>query len=129
MTSRECDILKHILAYCREVDDTVSRFGDSLALLHDDLDYRKSIAMSVLQIGELSTHLSEEFRDEYKDIPWRDIRGMRNIVAHHYGKIDENVLSEIIHKDIPELESFIETILHDGDLIEDNSEQEPTMTP
>ena len=111
MTGSECDILKHMLSYCREIDSTVIRFGDSLELLRADLDYRKSIAMSVLQIGELSTHLSEEFRSEHPDVPWKDIRGMRNVVAHHYGKMDETVLFEIVHQDIPELESFLKSLL------------------
>ncbi len=43
MTSRECEILKHILSYCREISETVARFGDSLALLQADLDYRNGL--------------------------------------------------------------------------------------
>lgn len=111
MTSRECEIPQHIRLCCQEINETVARFGDSLELLQADLDYRKSIAMSVLQIGELSTHLSDEFRLEYPSIPWKDIRGMRNVVAHHYGKMDETLLFEIVHQDIPELELFLEKLL------------------
>jgi uncharacterized protein with HEPN domain len=127
MTSRECEILKHILSYCREISETVARFGDSLELLQADLDYRKSVAMSVLQIGELSTHLSEEFRSEHPGVPWRDIRGMRNVVAHHYGKMDETLLFEIVHQDVPELESFLEKLLAQPNLFD--SEQEPSDRP
>lgn len=127
MTSREYEILKHILAYCREIKETVARFGDSFELLQGDLDYKKSIAMSVLQIGELSTHLSEELRSEYPDVPWKDIRGMRNIVAHHYGKMDETILFEIAHQDIPELESFLENLLAQPDLA--CSEHKPDSYP
>ena len=36
---------------------------------------------------------------------------MRNVVAHHYGKMDETVLFEIVHQDIPELESFLKSLL------------------
>lgn len=111
MTSRECEIPQHIRLYCQEINETVARFGDSLELLQANLDYRKSIAMSVLQIGEQSTHLSDEFRLEYPSIPWKDIRGMRNVVAHHYGKMDETLLFEIVHQDIPELELFLEKLL------------------
>ena len=130
MTSREYEILKHILAYCREIKETVARFGDSFELLQGDLDYKKSIAMSVLQIGELSTHLSEELRSEYPDVPWKDIRGMRNIVAHHYGKMDETILFEIAHQDIPELGSFLENLLVCPDLDdpEQGTDNSPAMT-
>lgn len=33
-----------------------------------DRDYRNSICMRLLQIGELTGHLTEEFREETKEI-------------------------------------------------------------
>lgn len=36
---------------------------------------------------------------------------MRNIVAHHYGKLDTNILFEIVKNNIPELEQFVERIM------------------
>lgn len=111
MTGRECDILKHILNYCAEIGETMARFGDSYAIFREDKDYKNSVAMNVMQIGELSTHLPDELRASYPDIPWKDIRGMRNLVAHHYGKIDEAVLFEIIQKDIPALSESIGRLL------------------
>lgn len=111
MNNREYDILRHILRYCQEVDETVARFGDSYEVFTQDRDYKNSIALSVLQIGELSTHLPENFQTLYPYIPWKDIRGMRNIVAHHYGKLDTNILFEIVKNNIPELEQFVERIM------------------
>lgn len=111
MNNREYDILRHILQYCQEIDETVARFGDSYEVFTQDRDYKNSIALSVLQIGELSTHLSEDFQTLYPYIPWKDIRGTRNIVAHHYGKLDTNILFEIVKNNIPELEQFVERIM------------------
>lgn len=33
-------------------------------------------------IGEASIHLSEKLRSSYPDIPWNEMRGMRNFMAH-----------------------------------------------
>ena len=63
--------------------------------------------MCVLQIGELSNHLTEDFRQATADdIPWKQIRGLRNVVAHEYGNIDEESLWETITEDIPALCDF-----------------------
>ena len=51
--------------------------------------HRNAVAMCLMQIGELAGNLSDEFKDSHKEIPWRAIRGMRNVVAHEYANIDE----------------------------------------
>lgn len=129
MTSRECSVLKHILNYCQEIDETVARFGDSFPVFRGDRDYKNSVAMSILQIGELSTQLSDEFKAFYPDIPWKDIRGMRNVMAHHYGKLDETILFEIVKKNIPELEQFLEGVLAEAQRVDEPADGKgPKMT-
>lgn len=65
--------------------------------------------MNILQIGELVTHLSEEYLNATnKQIPWRQIRALRNIYAHAYEAVDDERVWEIVNKDIPELQSFCE---------------------
>jgi hypothetical protein len=43
---------------------------------------RNACAMSVLQIGELASRLSEDFRERYDGAPRKLIRAMRNVFAH-----------------------------------------------
>ena len=62
--------------------------------------------MCLLQIGELSNKLSEEFKTAHKQIPWRAIRGMRNVVAHEYGKIDVETVWETAENGTLELMEF-----------------------
>ena len=59
-----------------------------------------------MQIGELTGRLSEEFKNENKEIPWRAIRGMRNVVAHEYGNIDVETVWETAEDGIQELKEF-----------------------
>ena len=59
-----------------------------------------------MQIGELSNHLSENFKTTYSDIPWNAIRGMRNIVAHEYGNIDFEIVWETVTVEIKDLYDF-----------------------
>ena len=59
-----------------------------------------------MQIGELTIKLSQEFKDEYTEIPWRAIRGMRNVVAHEYGTIDAETVWETAENGTQELKMF-----------------------
>ena len=45
---------------------SVERFGNDKAVFDADRDYRNSVCMSLLQIGELTGHLTEDFREETK---------------------------------------------------------------
>lgn len=67
--------------------------------------YRNSITMPILQIGGLSKMLSEGFLSEYTKIPWKMIMRMRDIVAHHYGSLDYEIVWNTSVSDIPELYS------------------------
>jgi uncharacterized protein with HEPN domain len=83
---RNIEILKKIVEYCDRIDATKARYGNSFETLENDYDYISSTAMSILQIGELTTRLTTGFKKKYGGVPWQDIKAMRNIAAHHYGQ-------------------------------------------
>ena len=41
-------------------------------------------------IGESANSLSDSFRAQYPGIAWRDIIGLRIVLAHHYHRVDPN---------------------------------------
>ena len=57
--------------------------------------------MCLLQIGELAGHLTEAYRTAHPEMPWRQIRALRNIIAHSYGSVDAQTAWEIVKDDIP----------------------------
>ncbi len=46
-------------------------------------------------------------------IPWSDIAGMRDILAHQYDKVNLNTLWSVIQDDIPELLTLLQPIVAD----------------
>ena len=66
---------------------------------------------SVLEIGYWWANLTDDFKEQHPTIPWRQIRAMRNIVAHSYGTVDPETTWEIITDDIPALKKYCETII------------------
>lgn len=65
----------------------------------------------MLQIGELTTHLTSDFKQTYTGIPWIQIKALRNVVAHNYGKIDDESLWETITSDIAKLKAYCSNII------------------
>jgi uncharacterized protein with HEPN domain len=54
-------------------------------------------------VGEAAGRISPEVQREFPGIPFREIRGMRNIIAHDYGEVDLERVWETIAHDIPTL--------------------------
>jgi uncharacterized protein with HEPN domain len=59
----------------------------------------------------LVNYLSEDFKSTYPQIPWQAIRGMRNVVAHEYGKIDTATVWETAENGVQELQEFCRQVL------------------
>lgn len=62
-------------------------------------------------IGEASRNISDELREEYSQVPWRQIIAFRNFAIHVYWEIKLERIWEIIENDLPELKSQLEHIL------------------
>lgn len=108
---RDFHILEHIISYCLQIEETIQRFGDSSEIFKTDAVFRNATALCILQIGELAGNLSEDFKLQHSNIPWRQIKSMRNIVAHKYGTIDSDTTWEIIKEDIPALKAYCQSIM------------------
>lgn len=99
--------IQHIYDYCVEIEKTIARYGNSFAVFDTDADYQRSISFSIMQIGELSGGLSEEYRRATADrVQWGPMKGMRNMVAHSYGTMSREIIWETASVDIPALKKF-----------------------
>ena len=72
--NRDISILRLVVTYCEQIEQTVERFGNSAEIFAADPIYRNAAALCILQIGELVGNLSDGFRDEHPAIPWRQIK-------------------------------------------------------
>lgn len=68
-------------------------------------------AFSLAQIGELSGRVSKELQEAYPDVPWKQIKGMRNLIIHDYTGIDLRIIDDTVVHDIPKFKQQIDRIL------------------
>ena len=93
--------IEDMIGFC----DHVFQYTDGLSLddfVDDRLVYDATLRNLEL-IGEAATHIPDEIREKYPDIPWRMIVATRNQLIHAYLGIDNDTLWSIIREDVPEL--------------------------
>ena len=98
----------------------IYRAGQQAVSYAEGLDRRKleadgmcvaAVLYQVLIIGEATKRLSQKLRDEHPEIPWNNMAGMRDIVAHHYDEIDFGVLWNVLQFGIPDMLRKIQSLL------------------
>lgn len=107
MLSPDLQRLSRIRDYCIEIEKTIMRYGATFDAFDADSDYQRSVSFCILQIGELSGGLSDEYRHRTSNrIQWGPMKGMRNMVAHSYGSMSRRIVWETATVDIPALKEF-----------------------
>lgn len=72
----------------------------------DDMMYY-AVVKNIEILGEASNMLTEEFRENHPETPWKQVNGMRNYIVHEYFQVDNNVVWDVITHDLPLLEQQV----------------------
>jgi uncharacterized protein with HEPN domain len=99
------DMLQHARGVVRAVR------GRTFAEYAADEDLRLAIERRIEIIGEAANRVSQEFREAHSDIPWRKIIAQRNVLAHEYGEVQDEILWRVATVSIPELITLLEPLI------------------
>lgn len=58
-------------------------------------------------LGEIAKNLSDNFKQTVPDIPWNDIAKTRDIITHHYHRVDPQIIKKILEEQIPILTKIL----------------------
>jgi uncharacterized protein with HEPN domain len=70
-----------------------------------------AIHYRVFTIGEAVKALSSGLRDAHLEVPWSDIARMRDLIGHHYYKLDPQIVRATIGDPVARLRAACEAIL------------------
>jgi uncharacterized protein with HEPN domain len=102
-----------MLGALNEALETVRLADDSYDKFKENFLMKNSLALNIIQIGEMSMQLSDELKSKHEEIPWKEIKAMRNVAVHKYIKFDYKIAWDTVKEDIPALKEFCETELLD----------------
>ena len=108
-------LFQKMLEYCNDIEESMNQVKATYEVYLSNKMFRYSCDMCVLQIGELTTRFSDEFKAQHSEIPWHAIKAVRNIYVHEYEKIDSERIWKILTKNIPELKAQLEKILAEAE--------------
>lgn len=82
-----------------------------------DLNKDEKLALALIRIlevlGEAAKSVSDQCRQKYSEIPWRQISGTRDRLIHGYFDVDLDIVWKIISSDLPSLVQQLEKTLTD----------------
>ena len=106
------DYLEHI---ANSSEDILSfTIGFTLERFKADLRTQKAVVMSIIEIGEAATKIAAsdpDFVAQHDGLPWPQMRGMRNRIAHGYFDIDLDIVWQTVVSAIPTLNQQAEALL------------------
>jgi uncharacterized protein with HEPN domain len=81
--------------------------GVSFEEFRDNREKQFAIIHALEIIGEAAKQVPGSVREEYPEIPWRDIAGMRDRLIHGYFSVNLERLWNTVQEDLPHLEAAL----------------------
>ena len=96
-----------------EAIDKIQRYTEGMTLdsFRNDSRTIDAVARNFEIIGEAARYVPPEVQKRHSEIPWIEMRGMRNAVAHDYQRVDVDVLWDAARGDLPPLAPLLREIL------------------
>lgn len=72
---------------------------------------RDAVVRNLMTLGESVRWIPDVILDEHPAVPWRTMRGVRNVVVHEYFGVDDAILWQTVQGDLPPLVPLLEAVL------------------
>jgi uncharacterized protein with HEPN domain len=107
------DYLEHIT----EAIDRATAYLQPLQNIGDleqNLQAQDAVVRNIEIIGEAVNHIQKkapDFTEQHPQLPWAQMRAMRNLVVHAYFFVDLKIVWATVKDDLPKLKQQIELLL------------------
>lgn len=108
---RQLDYVKRMLSAADQASGYIEGMTKDEFLA--DAKTQDAVIMKLMVIGELAAQLFDEhaeFVANYPEIPWHQMKGMRNRMAHGYFELDLEIVWDTVQAAIPDLRTKLRSI-------------------
>jgi len=107
---------KEYLVYLQDILDAIIKIEKyTKQLSFEEFKENTLVSDAVMRnleiIGEATKKISKEIRDDYNEVEWKKIAGLRDILIHAYSGIDFDIIWDIVKNKLPILKSSINKII------------------
>jgi len=104
------------LTYLGDVLDAIKRVesylrGVNKKAFMENLMMQDAVMHQIEIIGEASNSVSDGFQDRHSELPWMQMRAIRNKIVHDYRGITLDVIWDTAKNDLPALKTKIQILL------------------
>jgi uncharacterized protein with HEPN domain len=107
MSEKQEGLLRDILNSAEAIQSYLG--GVSHESFTANLEKQDAVLRRFEIIGEAASRLSPETQSMFPGLPFRSMRGMRNIIAHDYGEVDIDLVWNTATNDLPVLIAELRT--------------------
>ena len=99
--SDDAAYLDHMAGTIRRIE--ASQVANSGARLVAGTDQTDATLFRLSTLGESVKHLSPELKEAHPEIPWREITGFRDHLAHNVLSLNMGTVQDVVANDLPDL--------------------------
>jgi uncharacterized protein with HEPN domain len=106
---------RDVKTYLDDIIESIGKINTYTQTINDTEFFKNSekqdaVIRRLEIIGEAVKKIPKELRDQYPDILWKEIAGMRDIIVHEYFEVFLEIVWRTIINDLPKIKIQIENI-------------------
>jgi len=110
MSKLPIEYLKHIYDECLFITEAITPAMTKDRLLEDET-LKRAIIRSLEIIGEATKKIPADIKQNWNQIPWRNIAGMRDKLIHDYIGVNYTIVWDVVKNKIPEIQVIVAQII------------------
>jgi len=111
-------IILRSLTYLEHIKESIDKIQSYTKDLSEEAFQESTLVQDAVVrqfeiIGEATKRLSDDIKQQYPEVPWKDMAGMRDVLVHDYINVEIDIVWKTVVDYLPSLLEQINEIIED----------------